>query len=196
MHIGVLWDIWQSSTMNKREELIMKKKTWMQIVTAVFIILAGVMIHSQSCYAVEETEITVNSFYQVNTDTQMKENASESAQTVQELKAGDTVMVTAYADGAWCMASIGDKTGYVHIAELTPIGNVDNLNAEFNSIGNDYESIYEEVLELQRQKKNRMIWGSIIVVLVVAIFGVGIVSAVKKNKEEQNQKQQSQEEKE
>ena len=29
-----------------------------------------------------------------------------------------------------------------------------------------------------------MIWGSIIVVLVIAIFGVGIVSAVKKNREE------------
>ena len=51
-------------------------------------------------------------------------------------------------------------------------------------IGNDYESIYEEMLELQRQKRNRMIWGSIIVVLVIAIFGVGIVSAVKKNREE------------
>ncbi len=58
------------------------------------------------------------------------------------------------------------------------------MNAEFNSIGNDYESIYEEMLELQRQKRNRMIWGSIIVVLVIAIFGVGIVSAVKKNREE------------
>ena len=79
---------------------------------------------------------------------------------------------------------LGDKTGYVPINALTPIGNVDTLNAEFNSIGNDYESIYEEMLELQRQKRNRMIWGSIIVVLVIAIFGVGIVSAVKKNREE------------
>lgn len=114
----------------------------------------------------------------------MRENASESAKEVQELVAGDTVMVTAYTDGEWCTVSKGDKTGYVPINALTPIGNVDTLNAEFNSIGNDYESIYEEMLELQRQKRNRMIWGSIIVVLVIAIFGVGIVSAVKKNREE------------
>ena len=143
----------------------MKKKTWIQIMMAVFIMLVGVLYSSSNCYAAEKTEITVNSFYQLNENTQMRENASESAKEVQELVAGD-------------------KTGYVQINALTPIGNVDTLNAEFNSIGNDYESIYEEMLELQRQKRNRMIWGSIIVVLVIAIFGVGIVSAVKKNREE------------
>ena len=147
----------------------MKKKTWIQIMMAVFIMLVGVLYSSSNCYAAEKTEITVNSFYQLNENTQMRENASESAKEVQELVAGDTK---------------GDKTGYVQINALTPIGNVDTLNAEFNSIGNDYESIYEEMLELQRQKRNRMIWGSIIVVLVIAIFGVGIVSAVKKNREE------------
>lgn len=162
----------------------MKKKTWIQIMMAVFIMLVGVLYNLSNCYAAEKTEITVNSFYQVNENTQMRENASESAKEVQELVAGDTVMVTAYTDGEWCTVSKGDKTGYVQINALTPIGNVDTLNAEFNSIGNDYESIYEEMLELQRQKRNRMIWGSIIVVLVIAIFGVGIVSAVKKNREE------------
>ena len=158
----------------------MKKKTWIQIMMAVFIMLVGVLYSSSNCYAAEKTEITVNSFYQLNENTQMRENASESAKEVQELVAGDTVMVTAYTDGEWCTVSKGDKTGYVQINALTPIGNVDTLNAEFNSIGNDYESIYEEMLELQRQKRNRMIWGSIIVVLVIAIFGVGIVSAVKR----------------
>lgn len=163
----------------------MKKKTWIQIMMAVFIMLVGVLYSSSNCYAAEKTEITVNSFYQVNENTQMRENASESAKEVQELVAGDTVMViTAYTDGEWCTVSKGDKTGYVQINALTPIGNVDTLNAEFNSIGNDYKSTYEEMLELQRQKRNRMIWGSIIVVLVIAIFGVGIVSAVKKNREE------------
>ena len=171
----------------------MKKKTWMQILTAVFIIVIGIVINSQNCYAAEENEVTVNSFYQVNMDTQMRETATDSAKKVQELKAGDTVVVTAYADGEWCQISMGDKTGYVKISALTPIGNVDALNAEFNSIGNDYESIYEEVLELQKQKRNRMIWGSIIVVLVIAIFGVGIVSAVKKNKEEQNKEEKDKE---
>ena len=163
----------------------MKKKTWIQITMVVFIMLVGVLHSSPNCYAAEKTEIAVNSFYQVNENTQMRENASESAKEVQELVAGDTVMViTAYTDGEWCTVSKGDKTGYVQINALTPIGNVDTLNAEFNSIGNDYESTYEEMLELQRQKRNRMIWGSIIVVLVIAIFGVGIVSAVKKNREE------------
>ena len=149
----------------------MKKKTWIRIMMAVFIMLVGVLYSSPNCYAAEKTEIAVNSFYQVNENTQMRENASESAEEVQELVAGDTVMVTAYTDGEWCTVSKGDKTGYVPINALTPIGN-------------DYESIYEEMLELQRQKRNRMIWGSIIVVLVIAIFGVGIVSAVKKNREE------------
>lgn len=174
----------------------MKKKKWISILAAVFIVLVGIAYNSKNCYAAEKTEIVVNSFCQVNTDTQMRENSSESAKVIQELKTGDTVMVVSYTDGEWCTVSKGDKSGYVQIAALTPIGNVDALNAEFDSIGNDYESIYEEVLELQKQKRNRTIWGSIIVILVLAIFGVGIASAVKKNKEEQNQKEQNREEKE
>lgn len=77
----------------------MKKKTWIQIMMAVFIMLVGVLYSSSNCYAAEKTEITVNSFYQLNENTQMRENASESAKEVQELVAGDTVMVTAYTDG-------------------------------------------------------------------------------------------------
>lgn len=168
-----------------RRDKIMKKKIWIQILAAVALVLAAISYDSHACAAAEKTELTVNSFYQINEDTQMRESASEAAKVVQELTAGDTVMVTAYTDGEWCTVSKGDKTGYVPISVLTSIGNVDTLNAEFDSIGNDYETIYVEMLELKRQKRNRTIWGSIIVVLVIAIFGVGILSAVKKNREEQ-----------
>ena len=58
----------------------MKKKTWRQIMMAVFTMLVGVLYSSSNCYAAEKTEITVNSFYQVNENTQMRENASESCE--------------------------------------------------------------------------------------------------------------------
>ena len=85
----------------------MKKKTWIQIMMAVFIMLVGVLYSSSNCYAAEKTEITVNSFYQLNENTQMRENASESAKEVQELVAGVSLVVPVFT----LMIAFGDIFG-------------------------------------------------------------------------------------
>lgn len=165
----------------------MKTKKWMYGLVAGLLVLCGVLSNSRQCHAAEQKQITVNSFYEVNESTRIMQEADSNSTVVTELSTGDTIMVIGYDGGDWCQVSRGEDKGYVQIGKLTPIGDVDTLNNEFENIGNDYVNIYEEVLERQKQRRSQMIWGSIIVVLVViAIFGAGIVSAVKKNKEEQD----------
>ena len=163
----------------------MKTKKWMYGLVAGLLVLCGVLSNSRQCHAAEQKQITVNSFYEVNEAARIMQEADNNSTVVTELSAGDTIMVTGYDGGEWCEVSCDGKTGYIQIAGLTPIGDVDALNKEFENLGSDYENTFEEMLEIQKQKRNSRIWGGIIVALVVAIFAVGIVSAIKKNKEEE-----------
>ncbi len=139
--------------------------------------------------ASEASKIAVNTVHQLAEDTQLRTNPDAEATKVCEVKAGAVVIVTAYDGGEWCEVSCKGNQGYVPITMLTPVGDSKALAQEFENLANDYENTYEEMLEIRRQERNSRIWGCVIIALVVAIFAVGIVSAIKKNKLEQMQEQ-------
>lgn len=151
--------------------------------------LIGILIYPDTCMAEEPVEIEVNGIYQVQEAAQLKTAPQNDATNVTRMSEGDAVVVAAYDGGDWCEVSAGEQKGYIRIESLGTVGNAEALNAEFQNIGNDYETIFNEVTQLQIQKRNSRIWGTVIVILVVAIFGVGLLSAVRKNKEEQQNEQ-------
>ena len=157
---------------------VVKKLTLMSV--AIFLFWAG----KGTTFAAEELQVTKEGVYEVSEETPLKEDSKETAKTISTLEAGTVVVVNDYGEGEWCQVSIGELTGYVKISDLQITGDVEALNEEFKGIKQDYENLYEEIMEMQRQQRISKIWGTVIVLLVVIIFAVGILSGIKKNKEE------------
>lgn len=158
------------------------KKLMHKLIFALLTLL--IVLSVRTTAKAEEVTVSKGNVYEVAQKTELKQENSDSAKTICMLEAGTTVVVTDEQAGEWCKISADGKEGFVKVQSLKAIGNVDALNEEFKGMKADYENFYEEILELQRQQKITRIWGTVIVVLVVAIFAVGILSAHKKNKEE------------
>lgn len=162
---------------------LVKKLTVMSVV--IFFLLSV----KENVFATEQLQVTREGVYEIAEETPLKEEGKETAKTISTLKAGTVVVVNDYAEGEWCQVSTGELTGYVKISTLQITGDVDALNEEFKSMKQDYENFYEEIMEMQRQQRVSQIWGTVIVLLVVTIFAVGILSGIKKNKEEKRGKE-------
>lgn len=119
-------------------------------------------------------------------EVKLLEKAEDNASVVATLPAGITVLITEDSSNGWCRVSVKEQSGYLRTTQLKPIGNKDELDAEFEKISNTVQLIFEEIVTMEKEAKQARIWGTVIVVLIIAIFGVGIVSALKKNKEEKN----------
>lgn len=135
------------------------------------------------CLAAEPTEIAAGQVYQILVDTQIREKGETGAKKIADVPAGSVIMVTAYESGDWCEILHESQKGFIQIAALVPVGDVSALDQEFENIRNDYEKVYEEVLEIQKQKRTSRIWGGVIAAFVIAIFAVGIVSALPSKKQ-------------
>lgn len=119
-------------------------------------------------------------------EVKLLEKAEGNATVVATLPAGTTVLITEDSSNGWCRVSVKEQSGYLQTAQLKTIGNKDELDTEFEKISNSMQLIFEEIVTMEKEIKQERIWGTVIVVLIIAIFGVGIVSALKKNKEEKN----------
>ena len=62
------------------------------------------------------------------------------------------------------------------------------LEDEFEAIEQANRLLITELQYVEKQKKEKLIWGIVIAVLVVAIFAVGIVSGALKNMEQKKRK--------
>lgn len=119
-------------------------------------------------------------------EVKLLEKAEGNATVVATLPAGTTVLITEDSSNGWCRVSVKEQSGYLQTTQLKTIGNKDELDAEFEKISNTVQLIFEEIVTMEKETKQARVWGTVIVVLIIAIFGVGIVSALKKNKEEKN----------
>lgn len=121
-------------------------------------------------------------------EVKLLEKAEGNATVVATLPAGTTVLITEDSSNGWCRVSVNEQSGYLQTTQLKTIGNKDELDAEFEKISNTVQLIFEEIVTMEKETKQARIWGTVIVVLIIAIFGVGIISAIKKNKEEYEKK--------
>lgn len=126
--------------------------------------------------------ITIGTVLKTEKDTNVYQEASETSDTVAVLKAETVVHVTDDTIEGWCGISSKELSGYVKTELLIPIADGDEINLEFEQIGNNYHMIFNEVQQLKKQQSQEKIWGAVIVLLVAGIFAAGIIPVLKKNK--------------
>ena len=172
------------------------------MIAAILVMTAG---YSASAHAQGEGEIKVSQFMTATQDLDAKAEPNNSADTIFSYEAGDSVLVTGETQDGWYIVYYQGMTGY--IAQNTPGGqntlgdadtsqgvlavqeiDIEALDAEMDALQQEDKIIVEEVERYRAEMRRSRIWGTVIVLLVIAIFAVGIVSTVraeKKKKEDQ-----------
>jgi len=115
-------------------------------------------------------------------DAQMKEEPDKSADTLAELPMGTAVIVYGEPQDSWSRIEYDGMEGYIESSALEAY-NTGDMIREFAEIEDENIRIVDEYELVQESRKKSIIWGTVIAVLVIGIFAVGIISAVKKNKE-------------
>lgn len=119
-------------------------------------------------------------------DTEIKESPDEDAETLMEIKEGTGVIVHGESQASWSRVEYGGVSGYMESSALETYmadSEVEELKQEFEKAQEEIVRTVDESELIQKSKRTSAIWGGVIAVLVVAIFAVGVVSAIKKNKE-------------
>lgn len=121
--------------------------------------------------------------------TEMKASPEKTAETLMTFQAGDLIFaVEEMADG-WYRVIYQDKEGYVEKDGLTMQEiDVEGLNAEMAANEAETKFVVEVVEKYRADARRSKIWGTIIILLVVSIFGVGIFSAIRSNQNEDDEK--------
>lgn len=119
-------------------------------------------------------------------DIEAKELPDESAQTVHSYKSGDSIFVIGETADGWYQIRYQDTIGYIPATQTEEVEfDVEALDAEFEAEIEEGTMFVEEVERQRAENKRTIIWGTVIVLLVIAIFAVGIVSAVKNRGKEE-----------
>lgn len=137
---------------------------------------------SSIAYA-EETQTIAFQVMKTEKETTLYEQPDINTRVIQHIEKETVVVIKEKVDDTWSRVSYQEKEGYIQNNTLIPVEDVEKLDKEFEWIYNDDMLWYAEIMETLKQERQARIWGSCIVILVIAIFGIGILSSIKKNKE-------------
>lgn len=140
---------------------------------------AGWQVHA-------EDDGTLGILYEVTADTEVKAEADADSATVGRLQAGTAVIVQS-EDGAWSRVLYQETEGYV-LSDVLGVyagDGLENLAAEMDGVAQEEQRYVEEAELAERQKRTALIWGIVGAVLVLAIFGAGVISTFRNTKEEE-----------
>lgn len=135
-------------------------------------------------YAQEDGSILQGELMMTTVQTAGREQPDADAAVLVEFPAGSQVMVIGQA-GGWYEVFYQGKTVYVEASALAASDAADTqaLEEELQKTA-EQDTAFIESLEMQRKAFGRSrVWQIVIIVLIAAIFAVGVVSAVKKTKE-------------
>ena len=158
-----------------------------------FLLFAALGLH---VHAADDAGETLGILYTLNEDAEVKESPDENADMVGLLPAGTSVIVES-EDDTWCRVIYQDIEGYVPSGALTAYTapDAEGLATEINGAGEEEQRFVDEAEIYYREKRTSLIWGIVIAALIIAIFGLGVVSAVKNAKTGENGKKGSASEK-
>ncbi len=126
-------------------------------------------------------------------DADIKETPDKSAETLKSVEKGTGVIVYGEPQDSWSQVEYDGAKGYMESGALEAYmteEDVEELETEFDTVQEDTVRTVEESEMLQKSKRTSFIWGTVIAVLVGAIFVVGIVSAIKKDKDKEGEEEQ------
>ena len=110
------------------------------------------------------------------------EDADETSAVVDTFDKGTPVIVQEDRQDGWSKVSYKETEGYIKSSQLEMIGDIEALAAEFEDMDQNVQLIFESIVAREQEVRQKRIWGAVIIVLVVAIFGVGIVSSIQSGK--------------
>lgn len=154
-----------------------------KVIGKVLIGIATVMLGCITVCGAELESVQKNMVLETVEEVELREEPASTGAVVALLQTGIAVVVSEDGNGDWCKVIYQEQEGYLPVSMLKTLGNAEELNSEFDKISQTVQLAFEEIMTREHEELQARIWGSIIVVLIVAIFGVGIASAVKKNKE-------------
>lgn len=163
----------------------MKKKLFKLSFLLIAILIMGITV-----YASEAAEITENMVMKVSGKTEVHESADDTSNVVATFEAGTPIIIQEKPQNGWCKVSYKESIGYVKTESLVLLSGESELANEFEQTHNQVQLMFDNIVLAEKEKSRSRIWGVIIVILVVLIFGVGIVSSIrgKKDKEKAEEK--------
>ncbi|MDD6810293.1 MAG: SH3 domain-containing protein [Lachnospiraceae bacterium] len=120
-----------------------------------------------------------------NQKTDMKEIPDKSSATLMTYEKGDSVFVIGETADGWYQVTYQDKEGFVEkTALLKQELDVAGIDAEMAVEAEETKFVLEEVERYRQEARRSKIWGTIIVILVIGIFAMGIASTIRARKNE------------
>ena len=168
-----------------KEEIIVMKKMGRSVCLAAAVMLFFLGMYMPVQATETESMITLQ---QTVKDAQIKESPEDNAKTLREIEEGTGVIVYGEPQDSWSQVEYDGAKGYMESSALEAYmtdDDVEELEEEFDDVQEETVRTVEETELIQKSKRTSMIWGIVIAVLVAAIFVVGIVSAIKKDKGEE-----------
>ena len=119
-----------------------------------------------------------------------KEKPTDSAKTLMEYEPGAKLAVVEEPNSTWYGVLYQGQVYYVKQADTIDaedVAPVEGIDQELEEEYVEGKILIEEIVRQEEEAKKTRIWAAIIIVLIIAIFGVGILSHVKKSKEHEDE---------
>ena len=116
---------------------------------------------------------------------EIKEEPDVDSDTLTRLKKGTAVIVYGEPQDSWSKVEYQGTPGYMESSrlEMYSVEATEEQGQEFQIVEEEMIRTVDEYELIQKEKRNSRIWGTVIVILVMAIFVVGIVSALRQYQE-------------
>lgn len=122
--------------------------------------------------------------------TEGKEKPQDSAKTLMEYEPGAKMAVVEEPNSTWYGVLYQGQIYYVKQADTIDakdVASVEGIDQELEEEYVEGKILIEEIVRQEEEAKKTRIWAAIIIVLIIAIFGVGILSHIKKSKEDEEE---------
>lgn len=166
-----------------------------------FIILTAIalMVCGNIAYAtgIEEPSVELeagltpqNGMMQTKTDTSGHEEPDNKSLVVEEIKKGQSVMLSGKTENGWFQVVYQGKTMYVQENSLEETVN-EELSNELQELEKLRLAEAEWDIKARKEALRSRIWGTVIVVLIVGVFAAGMVSVIRAEKSEKRKKEEN-----
>lgn len=155
----------------------MKKEN---IIKAVLSLIGCLTLCTMVTHATENT-YKKNVLIETTTETKLYEQPDTDSKELMTIEAHTQLFTQADQEGDWILVKKDGTDGYLQVSAIT-LFQADGISQEFEKKENGFDMFYRELTYYTKEKQQKIIWGITIGALVVAIFAVGIVSTVLKNK--------------
>lgn len=117
---------------------------------------------------------------------------SEESEVVFSYEKDSHILVTGETTTGWYRVAYQDKVGYVRKSDLKETElNMAGLDEEFAANELEDKLFIEEVERVRAQISRSRIWGTIIILIIVGIFGTGVYSTIMSDKKKKQDEQDS-----